>query len=217
MQCIARFGSVSPISVLMVADDGTFSGTSEAVYLIQTLKGQLKAPVNSVPCQQFYTGYLLGQKVVLAISGEKHPSLPIAPGRPCCFAPPLERPCRDVSAATCNPPKAHASSLQCNSKPESARPPKALSLRAGVLDKSATRLLQYLEKHIMHLHTNCGVLIAGVAPDAATNHLHRTLWSAIRLKAHRRIVPAPCSHPRGSSHICNTNVQADCAHCRHRA
>lgn len=160
MQCIARFGSVSPISVLMVADDGTFSGTSEAVYLIQTLKGQLKAPVNSVPCQQFYTGYLLGQKVVLAISGEKHPSLPIAPGRPCCFAPPLERPCRDVSAATCNPPKAHASSLQCNSKPESARPPKALSLRAGVLDKSATRLLQYLEKHIMHLHTNCGVLIA---------------------------------------------------------
>ncbi len=75
-QCIARFGSVTPISVIMVADNGTFSGVSEAVYLIQTLKGQLTAPVNSVPCQQFYTGTLLGQKVVLAISGRQHPLLP---------------------------------------------------------------------------------------------------------------------------------------------
>ena len=60
----------------MVADDGTFSGTSEAVYILNTLKGQLKAPASSVPCQQLYTGTLLGQKVVVAISGEHRRTLP---------------------------------------------------------------------------------------------------------------------------------------------
>ena len=76
VQCIARFQSVNPVSIIMVADDGTFSGTSEAVYILNTLKGQLKAPANSVPCQQLYTGTLLGQKVVVAISGELLRTLP---------------------------------------------------------------------------------------------------------------------------------------------
>ena len=75
MQCIARFQSVNPVSILMVADDGTFSGTSEAVYLINALKGELKAPANTTPCQQFLTGSLLSEKVVIAISGDQHLTL----------------------------------------------------------------------------------------------------------------------------------------------
>ena len=75
MQCIARFQSVNPVTILMVADDGTFSGTSEAVYLINALKGTIKAPANTTLCQQLLTGTLLGEQVVIAISGDHHLSL----------------------------------------------------------------------------------------------------------------------------------------------
>ena len=53
----------------MVADDGTFSGTSEAVFILGLLSNKLQAPATTNPCQQFYTGTLLGQSVVVAISG----------------------------------------------------------------------------------------------------------------------------------------------------
>ncbi|KAK9901676.1 hypothetical protein WJX75_007959 [Coccomyxa subellipsoidea] len=53
----------------MVADDGTFSGTSEAVFILGLLSNKLQAPATTNPCQQFYTGSLLGQSVVVAISG----------------------------------------------------------------------------------------------------------------------------------------------------
>ena len=70
MQCAARFDSVKPISVLMVADNGTFSGTSEAVFVLDLLQSQNQAPAASTPCQDLYTGTLFGEKVVLAISGD---------------------------------------------------------------------------------------------------------------------------------------------------
>ena len=70
MQCAARFDSVKPISVLMVADNGTFSGTSEAVFVLDLLQSKNQAPAASVPCQALYTGTLFGEKVLLAISGE---------------------------------------------------------------------------------------------------------------------------------------------------
>ncbi|BDA42288.1 hypothetical protein COCOBI_03-1750 [Coccomyxa sp. Obi] len=69
VQCAARFQSTKPISVIMVADDGTFSGTSEAVFILGFLQNKLQAPAETNPCQQFYTGTLLGQSVVVAISG----------------------------------------------------------------------------------------------------------------------------------------------------
>lgn len=72
VQCAARFQSAVPISVIMVADDGTFSGTSEAVFFLGLLQNKLQAPPNTAPCQQFYTGTLLGQSVVVAISGTLH-------------------------------------------------------------------------------------------------------------------------------------------------
>ena len=68
--CAARFDSVKPISVLMVADNGTFSGTSEAVFVLDLLQSQNQAPAASTPCQDLYTGTLFGEKVVLAISGD---------------------------------------------------------------------------------------------------------------------------------------------------
>lgn len=49
--------------------DGTFSGTSEAVFILGFLQNKLQAPAETNPCQQFYTGTLLGQSVVVAISG----------------------------------------------------------------------------------------------------------------------------------------------------
>ena len=69
MQCAARFRSVEPISVIMVADNGTFSGTSEAVFILDLLQNANQAPAASVPCQELQTGTLFGQKIVLAISG----------------------------------------------------------------------------------------------------------------------------------------------------
>ena len=54
----------------MVADNGTFSGTSEAVFVLDLLQSQNQAPAASTPCQDLYTGTLFGEKVVLAISGD---------------------------------------------------------------------------------------------------------------------------------------------------
>ena len=70
MQCAARFGSVDPVSIIMVADDGTFSGTSEAVFVLDFLQNQVRAPNNSVPCQEFITGSLFQQRVVVVTSGQ---------------------------------------------------------------------------------------------------------------------------------------------------
>lgn len=58
----------------MVADDGTFSGTSEAVFILGLLQNKLQAPANTNPCQQVYTGILLGQPVAVAISGDPRSS-----------------------------------------------------------------------------------------------------------------------------------------------
>jgi hypothetical protein len=70
IQCATRFGSARPVTVLMVADDGTFSGTSEAVFVLGLLQVPRQAPPATVPCEQLYTGILLDQKVVVAISGK---------------------------------------------------------------------------------------------------------------------------------------------------
>lgn len=56
-------------SALQVADDGTFSGTSEAVYILGLLKQTYSAPSNAIPCQTITTGSLLGQPVVVITSG----------------------------------------------------------------------------------------------------------------------------------------------------
>lgn len=69
MQCAARFQSTVPVSIVMVADDGTFSGTSEAVFVLDLLQNKAQAPNSLIPCQQIYSGTLLSQPVVVAISG----------------------------------------------------------------------------------------------------------------------------------------------------
>lgn len=71
MQCAARFKSVDPVSIIMVADNGTFSGTSEAVFVLGLLQNANQAPAATVPCQGLQAGTLFGQKVVVAISGEQ--------------------------------------------------------------------------------------------------------------------------------------------------
>lgn len=68
-QCAARFGSPNPVSIIMVADDGTFSGTSEAVFILDFLQNQNRAPNSSTPCQQIITGTLFQQDVVVITSG----------------------------------------------------------------------------------------------------------------------------------------------------
>ena len=52
-----------------VADNGTFSGTSEAAYILGLLKSTYSAPQNAIPCQSLVTGTLFGQPVVLITSG----------------------------------------------------------------------------------------------------------------------------------------------------
>lgn len=69
VQCAARFGSPNPVSIIMVADDGTFSGTSEAVFILDFLQNQNRAPNSSTPCQQIITGTLFQQDVVVITSG----------------------------------------------------------------------------------------------------------------------------------------------------
>ncbi len=52
-----------------MADNGTFSGTSEAAYILGLLKNTYSAPQNAIPCQSIVTGTLFGQPVVVITSG----------------------------------------------------------------------------------------------------------------------------------------------------
>lgn len=56
-------------TAFQVADNGTFSGTSEAAYVLGLLQNTYSAPQNAIPCQSIVTGSLFGQPVVVITSG----------------------------------------------------------------------------------------------------------------------------------------------------
>lgn len=59
----------APCHLKHVTYTGTFSGTSEAVYLLGSLQNKVAAPAAAIPCQSIVTGNLLGQPVVVITSG----------------------------------------------------------------------------------------------------------------------------------------------------
>ncbi|KAL6760862.1 hypothetical protein V8C86DRAFT_2546614 [Haematococcus lacustris] len=60
---------LQPFSVIMTADPGTFSGVSEARYVIENLQDKHMKPVNSTVCGGVFYGSLMGQRVLVVTTG----------------------------------------------------------------------------------------------------------------------------------------------------
>lgn len=59
----------APLSVILTADPGDFSGTSEAHYIIDNLKNVKIKARDSTVCGSYYQGLLMGQPVLVVTTG----------------------------------------------------------------------------------------------------------------------------------------------------
>lgn len=57
------------VTALMFADDGTFSGSPEALHILANLNGKKQIPVDSTVCGSRFIGKLMGQDVTVITTG----------------------------------------------------------------------------------------------------------------------------------------------------